>query len=117
MKKKKFYILTIGCAMNISDSERIAGKMIELGFEETSKRSLADFVFINTCGVRQSPEDRVYMLVQVIKKINKKAKIILTGCLSERKDVIRRLEDRVDIWLPIKQMPKLGTKLGVKKNH
>lgn len=107
MKQKTFHIITIGCAMNKSDSERIAGLMKSLGFAETQTRSLADFVFINTCGVRQSAEDRIFGFIPDIRKNNKKVKIIITGCLSKRKDVIRRIKDKVDLILPIQEISKL----------
>lgn len=108
---KTFYIITIGCQMNKSDSERIAAYLENLGYSEAKERPEADIVVITTCGVRQSAEDRIYGLVAQIEKDNKKAKIVLTGCLSERKDVIRRLGERVDIWLPISELPNLAEKL------
>jgi len=106
-----YYVITIGCQMNKSDSERVAGYLENLGYKETANRSKADLVIITTCGVRQSAEDRIYGLVPKIKKENKKARIILTGCLSEREDVKKRLNSQVDIWLPIKKLPMLAPEL------
>src|SRR3989339_822692 len=100
MNKKTYHIITIGCQMNKSDSERIAGVFEELGFTESVERKLAHFVVLTTCGVRQAAEDRAVGLVARIKKENKNARIILAGCLSEREDVIKKLKDMVDIWLP-----------------
>lgn len=101
--------------MNKSDSERIALYLENLNFVKTDKRTEADLVILVTCGVRQSAEDRIYGLVPKIKKENKKAKIILTGCLSIRSDVQNRLKGRVDIWLPITELLLLQEKLGIKK--
>lgn len=112
---KKFHIIVIGCQMNKSDSERIAQYMENLGFEWSDDKFVSDYVFITTCGVRQSAEDRIYGIIPKIKKENPQTKIILTGCLSERKDVIRRLEGKVDIWLPIRDLSKLADKLGIDK--
>ncbi len=100
-----YNIITIGCQMNKSDSERIAGYLEKHGYQGSDNREEADLVVVNTCGVRQSAEDRAYGLIPKIKKENPKAKIVLTGCLSERKDVQKRLKGKVDIWLPIKQIP------------
>ncbi len=94
--------------MNKADSERIAGYLEDLGYEWAEDRTLANLVVLTTCGVRQSAEDRIYGLIPKIKKENKNTKIILTGCLSEREDVRKRLEGKVDIWLPIKELPKLS---------
>ncbi|MEA3463878.1 MAG: tRNA (N6-isopentenyl adenosine(37)-C2)-methylthiotransferase MiaB [Patescibacteria group bacterium] len=104
MGNKTYNIITIGCQMNKSDSERVAGYLENLGYKWSNNKYQADLVVVNTCGVRQSAEDRVYGIIPRIKKQNSKVKIILTGCLSERKDVQKRLRDKVDIWLPITQI-------------
>ncbi|MBU4347397.1 MiaB/RimO family radical SAM methylthiotransferase, partial [Patescibacteria group bacterium] len=95
---------TIGCQMNKSDSERIAGYLEKHGYKKSAERKKAGLVILVTCGVRQSAEDRIYGLVPKIKKENPKAKIILTGCLVNREDVKRRLNKYVDIWLPITEI-------------
>lgn len=101
---KTYYIITIGCQMNKSDSERLASVLEKQGYKKINNKYQADLVVVNTCGVRQSAEDRVYGLVPEIKLRNKKAKIIITGCLVNRKDVKNRLKDYVDVWLPIGEM-------------
>lgn len=106
-----YHIITIGCQMNKSDSERIAGYLEKLGINYEADKYQADLVVVNTCGVRQSAEDRAYGIIPKIKKVNPKVKIILTGCLSERKDVKKRLGNKVDIWLPIVNLGKLSKKL------
>jgi tRNA-2-methylthio-N6-dimethylallyladenosine synthase len=111
--KQKYHIITIGCQMNKSDSERIAAYLEGLGYIKAKDRGQADLVVLTTCGVRQSAENRVYGLIPAIKKENPGTKIILTGCLSERSDVIKKLKDKVDIWLPIKSLPTLATQLHV----
>jgi tRNA-2-methylthio-N6-dimethylallyladenosine synthase len=107
MTKKKYHIITIGCAMNFSDSERISSFLDDLGYAETRQRSKADLVIINTCGVKQTSESRVYGLVPQLKKDNGDVKIVITGCVSGRPDVQRRMK-QVDLWLPIKDMVKLA---------
>lgn len=114
MKNKTYHIITIGCQMNKSDSERIAGYLEKYGYIFSENRDKADLVVVTTCGVRQSAEDRVYGLIPKIKKANKKTRIVLTGCLSQREDVRRRLEKYVDIWLPITQLENLSKQLRVK---
>lgn len=98
--------------MNKSDSERVAACLIELGYSEAKLRTEANLVVLTTCGVRQSAEDRVYGLIPKIKKENKDAKILFTGCLSERKDVLRRVGDKIDYCLNINNLPKLAEILG-----
>jgi len=93
--------------MNKSDSERIAAYLEGCGYGLAKNETRASLVVLTTCGVRQAAEDRVYGLVNNIKKKNPKVKLILTGCLSEREDVKRRLGDKVDLWLPIGKLPNV----------
>ncbi|MFC1678173.1 tRNA (N6-isopentenyl adenosine(37)-C2)-methylthiotransferase MiaB [Patescibacteria group bacterium] len=111
-KIKTYNIITIGCQMNKSDSERVAGYLEIHGLKPTKNKAKAGLMVVNTCGVRQSAEDRIFGLIPKIKKDNPKAKIILTGCLSERVDIKRRAKG-VDIWLPIIELPKLHEKLNL----
>ncbi len=97
--------------MNKSDSERLAFYLENLGLVEATESSRADLFVLNTCGVRQKAEDRIYGLIPKVKKKNKKVKVVLTGCLSSRKDIRERLEDKVDIWLSIADLPQLDKKL------
>jgi len=112
---KSFFIITIGCQMNKSDSERVCSFLEDNALIETKTRKEADLIVLVTCGVRQKAEDRVYGLINKIKKDNSKVKIVLTGCLSKRKDVIKRLEDRVDIFLPIENLANLSGLLNFSK--
>jgi tRNA-2-methylthio-N6-dimethylallyladenosine synthase len=101
--------------MNKSDSERIAAYLEFFGFKNELDKKRAGLVVLNTCGIRQTAENRNYGLIPDIKKENPGVKIILAGCLSERKDVIRRLSKWVDVFLPIKDLPELYKKLNLKK--
>lgn len=106
-KNKTYHILTIGCQMNIADSERLASFLETNGFNFEPDIKKAGVVFLNTCGVRQGAEDRVYGLVNTIKRNNPGVKVVVTGCLSRREDVQKRLSGRADIFLPINEMLQL----------
>ena len=58
--KKKLYIETYGCAMNVSDSEIVASVLIDNGFEQTSDEFAADVVLINTCAIRENAEQKIW---------------------------------------------------------
>jgi tRNA-2-methylthio-N6-dimethylallyladenosine synthase len=109
--KKTYHIITIGCQMNVSDSERIAAYLETHGFKHEPNRNKAGLVVLNTCGIRQKAEDRNYGLIPEIRKKNPRVKIILTGCLTERQDVQKKLAGVVDIFLPIKNLPNLCKEL------
>ena len=51
--KKRFFIQTFGCQMNVNDSERVAGLLQSRGLEAVEAAADADFVFLNTCAVRE----------------------------------------------------------------
>lgn len=93
--------------MNQSDSERIAAFLELHKFKPAKNINEADLVIFNTCGVRQMAEDRVYGQIHNLKTRNPKpVTIILTGCLANRKDVQRRLKDKVDLFCEIKEFPE-----------
>ncbi len=98
MQYKSYNIITYGCQMNKSDSERIESLLENSGFKKSSL-SKANYVFLNLCSVRQSAIDRVWGKIDNIKKINNKIKIILTGCIlpSEKKKFLKKADDILDI--------------------
>lgn len=80
----KYFIKVFGCAMNVADSERIAGWYEQKNWQPAKKAQEADETVIITCSVRQTAEDRVYGLVENLKKLkikNLKFKIVVTGCM------------------------------------
>jgi tRNA-2-methylthio-N6-dimethylallyladenosine synthase len=50
---RSFFIQTFGCQMNVNDSERVAGLLRSRGLEPANSADQADFVFLNTCAVRE----------------------------------------------------------------
>ncbi|MCX6795286.1 MAG: tRNA (N6-isopentenyl adenosine(37)-C2)-methylthiotransferase MiaB [Candidatus Falkowbacteria bacterium] len=107
MKKNTYHLITIGCQMNKADSERVASFLEERAFRLLEDFTEANLVILTTCGVRQSAEDRVYGLVNQIRKANTEATVVITGCLAKRKDVWRRLKGQVDLFMPINELPNI----------
>jgi tRNA-2-methylthio-N6-dimethylallyladenosine synthase len=104
----RYFIKTFGCQMNASDSERVAGFLEARGLKPAKNINAADLVILNTCGIRQMAEDRAYGFVHNLRKSNSEIRIIITGCLANRKDVQRRLKDKVDLFFPINEFEKFG---------
>jgi tRNA-2-methylthio-N6-dimethylallyladenosine synthase len=104
---KTYYIKTFGCQMNESDSERIASFLEANKFKSSEKIADANLVIFNTCGVRQTAEDRVYGAIHNLRKIDKEVFIIVTGCLANRQDVQRRLKDKVNLFIGINDFFKI----------
>ncbi len=93
----KYCLITYGCQMNKSDSERLAAVLDKSGHKPAAEIKIADLIVLNACSVRQSAIDRIYGKINQIQKLKKKPKIILTGCLLETDK--RKFEGKVDeIW-------------------
>ena len=73
----KYFIITYGCQMNISDSERIATQLERSGYKPAKTLAKADLVVVNICSIRQSAVHRAF---DRIYKLSKK-KIIVAGCV------------------------------------
>jgi len=99
----KYHIITYGCQMNKSDSERIATILENQGYQLVSNIDKANLIVVNMCSVRRSAIDRIYGLIPKFKKLkdqNKSLKTVLTGCiLKEDKIKFKKFFD--EIW-PIK---------------
>lgn len=57
---KKIYMNTMGCQMNVYDSNRILDAMAVLGYEQTDTPEEADFLMLNTCYIREKASDKVF---------------------------------------------------------
>lgn len=66
--KTRFFIRTFGCQMNVNDSEKIAGLLAAEGHEPVTDAASADFVFINTCAVREKAAGKLYHALSRLKK-------------------------------------------------
>lgn len=87
--------------MNFSDSERIQSFLKQNKLSAAKTIEDADLVILNTCGVRQTAEDRVYGHVHNLRKNNPEILIVITGCLAHRQDVQRKMKNKVDFFFPI----------------
>lgn len=101
MNKKKVYIETYGCQMNLADTEVIMGILSNKGYELTEELSLADVVFLNTCSVRDNAEQRIHGRlgnIGTLKQNNPDMVIGVLGCMAERlRDDIIKEKKIVDI--------------------
>lgn len=80
-----YHIVTLGCAANSADAERLAALYESRGMTRTSDMDTADVVAIVTCMIRQTAEDRVYGIVGNLereKRQGRQVSVIVTGCMS-----------------------------------
>lgn len=91
ISSKKYYIATFGCQMNENDSEKLAGMLIEMGYEETEEIDKSDIIIYNTCCVRENAEQKVYGHLGALKRIKKEKPdtvIAVCGCMMQQKKVV-----------------------------
>lgn len=84
---KTVYLETMGCQMNVLDSELVLGRLRALGYEPTAEMSGADVVLINTCSVRDHAEQKVLSRLGAIKKSKARRPEMVVGvigCMAER---------------------------------
>lgn len=85
---KKVYIETHGCQMNVHDSEKATYALATAGYEQTSEPTEADLVLLNTCMVREKPEQKVFKRIEYLKhaqlrEVGKPAIFGVMGCVAQ----------------------------------
>ena len=94
---KKYLLKTYGCQGNLADSEKIAGMLEMMGFEETNNELEATFVLFNTCAIRENAEERVFGelgRLQKYKKQNPDMLIGICGCMPQEEKIITTLKEK-----------------------
>lgn len=79
-----YHIWTIGCQMNVSESERLGSGLEQLGYEKAKIAEDADIVILNSCVVRQGAEDKVTARLDSLKgykRENPEGTVALMGCM------------------------------------
>ena len=74
-----YFIKTFGCQMNFSDSQRLAAFLEKKNLRPAQKMEQADWIFFNTCGVRQTAENSAMGLIHNLKEKKPAGQIILSG--------------------------------------
>ena len=98
---KKIALISLGCEKNLVDSENILGLLIKNHYQIVSNKEEADILIINTCGFIESSKRE--SIDTILDNINKKAKVVVTGCLVNRYlDELKKEIPEVDLWIPIK---------------
>ncbi len=108
---KKLYIETVGCQMNVLDSELVVGSLRRQGYELTHDAADADVIFFNTCSVRQHAEDKVYSALGRLRGHMKRhpEKVLgVLGCMAQKdQELILRRAPHVDIVCGTGQLAQL----------
>jgi tRNA-2-methylthio-N6-dimethylallyladenosine synthase len=113
-----FHVWTLGCQMNHSDSEEMAGALSSAGCAEAPSLEAADLIVINSCAIREAAEQKVIGRMGHLARLrqaNPALRVVLTGC-SVRTDNVHTLHKRypqVDLFLRPDEEPELTARLGL----
>jgi tRNA-2-methylthio-N6-dimethylallyladenosine synthase len=114
----RFWVWTLGCQMNRSDSEEMAGRLLAAGCAEARSMEAADLVVINTCAIREAAEAKVIGrqgVLRALKASRPGMRVVLTGCAVRERDrdgLVRRFP-AVDLFLRPDEEPELVERLGL----
>ena len=99
--RKKLYIRTYGCQMNVYDSERMAEAMAGAGYVETDDAAEADMILLNTCHIREKAAEKVYSelgRLRGLKADKPDLTIGVAGCVAQAEGAeIMRRQPLVDL--------------------
>jgi tRNA-2-methylthio-N6-dimethylallyladenosine synthase len=114
------YIYTIGCQMNVYDSEKLASILKSYGFKNTDDMEKADIVVCNTCSIRHKAEEKAFSFLGRFARIKKRKPHLITvmaGCVAQQegKKAFERLP-HLDIVLGTQAFSRFGRHLEAIKS-
>jgi tRNA-2-methylthio-N6-dimethylallyladenosine synthase len=108
---KKIYLETVGCQMNVLDSELVVGSLRRQGYELIHEIDQADVILFNTCSVRQHAEDKIYSALGRLRPHKRRHPGIIIGvlgCMAQKdQELVRRRAPHVDIVCGTGQLTRL----------
>ncbi len=115
-----FNISTVGCQMNVSDSEKLSSSLVKMGFESQNSYEDSSIIVVNTCVVRQSAEDTTTGFLGKLRKIKSKSPekiIIVMGCMVvPDSSSLRKRFSHVDLWARPQEFHPILDLLSVRFN-
>jgi tRNA-2-methylthio-N6-dimethylallyladenosine synthase len=122
MVNKYLYLNTIGCQMNVYDSEQIAMRLAALGYQQTSSLEMADLVIVNTCTIRAKAEQKAFSFLGRLARLKKKKPGLIAGiggCVAQQEGekIFKRIPylDLVFGTQAIDRLPSLIQKIEKKR--
>lgn len=113
-------VISLGCSKNQVDTERMLGILTVAGHEITNQPSEADVLIVNTCGfIESAKQESINAILEMAqyKQGGKCARLVVTGCLSERyRDELKDAMPEIDILLGVREYKTLPRLLGGKSD-
>lgn len=83
-RERRYYVWTVGCQMNVSDSDRLEAALQGVGYSPADRPDDASFIVLNSCSVRASAEERILGKLGELQQLKRKrpdTTIVLWGCM------------------------------------
>ncbi|MDR3623589.1 MAG: tRNA (N(6)-L-threonylcarbamoyladenosine(37)-C(2))-methylthiotransferase MtaB [Chlamydiales bacterium] len=108
---KKFKIATLGCRTNQYESQAYKNQLEALGYTAALSHEEADVCIVNTCTVTESAHKESKLQVRQLIKKNPHAKMVVTGCASEKSPELIQEISGVSLVVPNKDKDQLVERL------
>jgi tRNA-2-methylthio-N6-dimethylallyladenosine synthase len=124
MKTKYLYINTIGCQMNVYDSDKIANSLLSQNYKATENLEKADLIIVNTCAIREKAEQKVFSFLGRLAGLKRKKPGLIIGvggCVAQQegKKILERVPylDVVFGTHAIPRLPGIVERVELKKSR
>ncbi len=74
---------SLGCKLNQYEVQALREELLKQGFGEVQPKEVADYYILNTCTVTAGADSEARHLIRSFRKLNARAKIVVTGCYAE----------------------------------
>jgi tRNA-2-methylthio-N6-dimethylallyladenosine synthase len=114
------HIHTIGCQMNVYDSEKLGTVLHTLGYQLTRHPEQADLIVCNTCAIRHKAEEKAFSFLGRFageKRKNPRLITVMAGCVAQQegKNAFQRLP-HLDLVLGTQAFSRFGTHIAALKS-
>ena len=110
-RTKTLFIETVGCQMNVLDSELVVGSLRRQGYELVHEPTAADVILFTTCSVREHAEEKTYSALGRLSKHKKEhpeTVIGVLGCMAQKdQEEVRRRAPHVDMVVGTGQLARV----------
>lgn len=100
----KIYVVSLGCAKNQVDTERMLGSLLQEGNEICATPEEADLMLVNTCAfIAEARDEASAVIIELVSQKRADQKLVVTGCFVNYfgESVLKGRQMEVDAWLPV----------------
>ena len=125
-ERRKVYVKSFGCQMNVYDAQRMIDLLEPEGYDETARIEDADLVVLNTCHIRERATEKIFSELGKVRMLKAKrratgldTRVVVAGCVAQAEGVeILRREKAVDVVIgpqSYHNLPRLLAEVGTSR--